>query len=97
MANQIRMSPETMRTRAKETDNQVNNMQDLIRSMDRLLNTLKGEWEGDAMQGYEDRFNKIKPVLKNAQELLEEIAGNLRSTAKIVEETDQKIASQYRS
>ena len=94
---QIRMTPETMRQRAGETDTQAPNMQDLISKMDSLLNTLKGEWEGDAMRGYEDRYNKIKSVLNNARELLVEIATNLRATAQIVEETDQRIGSQYRA
>ncbi len=96
MANQIRMTPETMRTRAGQTDKQAENMQNLRTAMDNLLTTLKEEWEGDAMRGYEDRYNKIKPVLKNANDLLQEIANNLRATANIVEETDKRIASQYR-
>ena len=61
-----------------------------------LGQTLKGEWEGDAVRGYEDRYNKIKPSLNNAKELLGEIAHNLRETARIVEETDKNIASQFR-
>ena len=90
MAGQIRMSPETMRTRATQT------VQEVISTMDKLLATLKGEWEGDAVKGYEDRYNKIKPAFKNAKELLDEIANNLRATAKIVEDTDKSIASQFR-
>lgn len=50
MANQIRMTPDTMRTRAKETDNQEKAVSDVIRYMDKLLQTLKGEWEGDAVR-----------------------------------------------
>lgn len=96
MDGRIKMTPETMRQRAGETDKKAQSMQELINAMDKLLITLKGEWEGDAMSGYEDRYNKIKPTLKNAKELLDEIANNLRSTAKIVEETDKSIASQFR-
>lgn len=96
MAGQIRMTPETMRQRASETDKNSQSMQELINAMDRLLTTLKGEWEGDAMKGYEDRYSKIKPSFKNAKELLDEIANNLRATARIVEETDKNIASQFR-
>ena len=96
MANQIRMTPDTMRTRAREADKQAEAMQNLINTMDRLLTTLKGEWEGDAMSGYEDRYNKVKPSFKNAKDLLDEIAHNLRETARIVEETDKNIASQFR-
>lgn len=96
MSNQIRMTPDTMRTRASQTDKQSQAMQELINAMDKLLQTLKGEWEGDAMRGYEDRYNKIKPSFTNAKELLDEIAHNLRETARIVEETDRNIASQFR-
>ncbi len=96
MAGQIRMTPETMRQRASQTDKNAQSMQELINAMDKLLTTLKGEWEGDAMRGYEDRYNKIKPSFKNAKELLDEIANNLRATAKIVEETDKNIANQFR-
>lgn len=96
MAGQIRMTPETMRTRARETDNNSQKVQEVINAMDRLLSTLKSEWEGDAVKGYEDRYNKIKPSFKNAKELLDEIANNLRATAQIVEDTDKNIASQFR-
>ena len=96
MAGQIRMSPETMRTRATQTDKQAQTVQEVISTMDKLLATLKGDWEGDAVKGYEDRSNKIKPAFKNAKELLDEIANNLRATAKIVEDTDKSIASQFR-
>lgn len=96
MAGQIRMTPETMRQRASQTDRQAQTVQDVISAMDKLLTTLKSEWEGDAVKGYEDRYNKIKPAFKNAKELLDEIANNLRATAQIVEDTDKRIASQYR-
>lgn len=96
MAGQIKMTPETMRTRSKQANQQAESMQNLCDAMDRLLTTLRGEWEGEAMRGYEDRFNKIRPVLRNAKELLDEISHNLNETAMIVEETDQNIASQFR-
>lgn len=96
MAGQIRMTPENMRTRATQTDKQSQNVQDVISYMDKLLAALKDEWEGDAVKGYEDRYNKIKPAFKNAKDLLDEIANNLRATAKIMEDTDKNIASQFR-
>lgn len=94
--SQIRMTPDTMRTRAGQTDKQAEAVQNVMTAMDNLLKSLKGEWEGEAVKGYEDRYNKIKPSFKNAKSLLEEIAHNLRATAQIVEETDRNIASQFR-
>lgn len=95
-SGQIRMTPETMRTRASQTDKQSETVQNVITAMDRLLQTLKSEWEGDAMAGYEERYNAIKPSFQNAKDLLDEIAYNLRKTAEIVEDTDRTIGSQYR-
>ena len=43
MANQIRMTPDTMRTRAGQTDKQAEAMQNLINAMDLKVN-------GKAMQ-----------------------------------------------
>lgn len=94
--SQIRMTPETMRSRAGQTDKQAEAVQSVMTAMDNLLNALKSEWEGEAVRGYEDRYNKIKPSFKNAKALLEEIAHNLRATAQIVEETDRNIANQFR-
>ena len=93
---QIRMTPETMRARAGQTDKQAEAVQNVMTAMDRLLATLKSEWEGEAVKGYEDRYNKIKPSFKNAKDLLDEKAHNLRATAQIVEDTDKNIAAQYR-
>lgn len=93
---QIRMTPDTMRTRARETNQSKRKAEEVKGEMDRLLRTLQAEWEGEAVKGYADRYAKIAPVLKNTIDLLDEISKNLTSTAKIVEETDREIAAQYR-
>ncbi len=97
MAGQIRMTPETMRARSREAESQARVMEDLNRKMTQLLNTLKQEWEGEAMVGYEARFGQIKPILTNAHELLREIAHNLDKSAEIVERTDAEIGRQFKS
>lgn len=96
MTGQIRMTPDTMRQRSSEANDQANQMQELIKAMDRLLERLEGEWEGDAMRGYEDRYKKIRPSFENAKDLLDEISHNLSKTAQIIEDTDKNIGSQFR-
>ena len=96
MAIEIRISPEVMRQRSAEAQRQSDGMLELRKKMDNLLTELRGEWTGDAMDGYAYRFENIKPVLKNANELLTEIANNLNKTAEIMEQTDSQIAAQYR-
>ena len=80
MSGQIRMTPETMRARAAEYSTQASNVQDVINKMDNLLKQLKAEWEGDAAQGFETRFNELRPGFVKAQELIEEISAALKSS-----------------
>lgn len=95
--NQIRMSPETMRSRAGEYSTQAENIQQTINQLDRLLQQLQQEWEGDASRAYADKFKDLRPGFVNAKNLVDEIAAALKKAAQIVEDTDKNIASQFRS
>lgn len=97
MANQIRMTPDTMRTRAGEYRTEANTVNQVISKMDSLLLQLQSEWEGSASESYAGRYQELKPGFVKAEELIREIAAALDSTANIVEETDQNIASQFRA
>lgn len=96
MANQIRMTPEKMRSRASEYTAQANNLQTIITKMDSLLKSLQSEWEGSASEAYAQRFSELRPGFVKAKDLIDEISTALKSTANIVEETDRNIASQFR-
>ena len=96
MANQIRMTPETMRTRAGEYSTQAGNIQEIINKLDRLLAQLQNEWEGDASRAYAEKFNQLRPGFVKTNELVDDISTALRKTAQIVEETDRNIAGQFR-
>lgn len=97
MASQIRMTPETMRTRAGEYTTQANNLQSVINKMDALLKTLQGEWEGSASEAYATRFAELRPGFVKAKDLIDEISTALKKTAQIVEETDKNIANQFKA
>ena len=97
MANQIRMTPDTMRTRAGEYTAQGQKLQEIITKMDNLLGQLQSEWEGKASRAYAEKFAQLRPGFVKAKELIDEISQALKSTAQIVEETDQNIANQFRS
>lgn len=97
MANQIRMTPDQMRSRANEYRTEADTVNGVIAKMDSLLNALQGEWEGSASESYAARYAELKPGFLKAEELIREIAAALDSTANIVEQTDQDIASQFRA
>lgn len=96
MANQIRMTPETMRSRASEYTTEAGNIQQTINKLDRLLTQLQSEWEGDASRAYSEKFSQLRPGFVKTKELVDEIASALRKTAQIVEDTDRNIAGQFR-
>lgn len=96
MPNQIRITPDQMRARANEYRVQADTVNGVIGAMDKLLAGLQSEWEGSASEAYGVRYNELRPGFVKAEELIREIATALDSTAKIVEETDANIASQFR-
>lgn len=97
MADQIRMSPDAMRERANQYRKEADTVNGVIKKMDTLLQQLQSEWEGSASQSYAARYDELKPGFVKAEGLVREIAQALDSTARIVEETDANIASQFRA
>ncbi len=96
MADQIRITPEQMRGRANEYRTEADKVNGVIGKMDSLLQQLQEEWEGNASEAYNARFQELRPGFVKAEELIREIASALDSTASIIEETDNDIASQFR-
>ena len=95
MAGQIRIGPDAMRGRAAEYRNQAEAVGDVISAMRSLLGALQGEWEGASSAAYAARYEQLEPGFIRAQELIEEIAQALSTTADIMEETDSNIAAQF--
>lgn len=97
MSNQIRITPGQMRERAGQYRVEADAVLDVIRKMDSLLQQLQSEWEGAASESYAARYQELKPAFTNAEDLIREIAAALDATANIVEETDSKIADQFKA
>lgn len=97
MANQIRMSPEQMRSRASEYTTQAGNVQEVIGKLDNLLTSLQSEWEGSASESYATKYGELRPGFVKAKELIDEISAALIKTAQLVEDTDTNIANAFKS
>jgi len=97
MANQIRITPDQMRSRAQEYETEAQKVNEVIRKMDTLLGQLQSEWEGAASESYAQRYQELKPGFLKAEELIHEISQALTKTAEIVETTDSNIAAQFRA
>lgn len=96
MSNQIRITPDQMRERAKQYRTEADTVNGVIGKMDTLLEALMSEWEGSSSEAYATRYQELKPGFVKAEALIREIAAALDSTAKIIEQTDIDIANQYR-
>ncbi len=94
-SGQIRMTPDTMRTRAGEYRTESENVSNVIDKMDKLLEALMSEWEGAASEAYATKFGQLRPAFVEAKNLIDEIAVALDKTAEAVESTDSQIASQF--
>lgn len=89
----IRMSPETMRTRAGEFNRDASDFEELHSRMKTRTENLAQEWEGQASQKYIQQFHDLEKTFTGMHELMQTIAQQLNDTARIMEETDQQIAS----
>lgn len=96
MANEIKLTPEQMRQRAKEYAREKDNFDKSIQKMNTLINNLQSEWTGAASQAYAKRYESLKPAFNNASELMQELSTNLNTSAKIMEEADRNIANQLK-
>ena len=96
MANEIKLTPEQMRERARAFGNESQKMQTSINNMTKLINALSNEWKGEASTAYKKRYDELRPAFKNCKDLMDELSTNLKQSAKILEETDRKIASQLK-
>ena len=96
MAGQIRMTPETMRSRAGEVRSQGETFQDVINKMQNLINELQAEWEGQASQQFAAQFDSLKPSFNETKQLIDDIGQQLDQTANAVEQLDQEIAGKFK-
>ena len=97
MAGQIRITPDQMRERAGQFRTEGNNFQECVERMQNLISILQDEWEGQASQGFAAQFESLTPAFNTVRNLIDEIGGQLDSTASAVENLDQEIASKFNS
>ena len=95
MSGQIRMTPEQMRQRAGEFRAEGDNTEQVIGKMQGLIDRLRGEWEGQAAQKFDEQFQQLKPAFQKMRELISDVATQLDGTAMAVEQLDRDIAGKF--
>jgi WXG100 family type VII secretion target len=87
--SQIKVSPETLQSRAREYGKASNDITTILNNLQRLQDTLRGEWEGAAFQGFDNQFNE------NFAELMQQINTQLDKTAQAMQQNDQALSRNF--
>lgn len=95
MSGQIRISPEVLQSRATEYGRASNDVRTVLLNLTRLQDTLRGEWEGQAFQGFDNQFNELKPKVQQFAELLQQINTQLDKTAQAMAQHDQDLSRNF--
>ncbi|MGX7112395.1 WXG100 family type VII secretion target [Gemella cuniculi] len=95
MSGQIRVSPEVLQSRAREYGKASNDIQAILSNLQRLQDTLRSEWEGQAFQGFDNQFNELKPKVQNFAELMQQINTQLDKTAQAMQQHDQDLSRNF--
>ena len=94
--SQIRMTPDQMRQRSGEVNNQGSTFQEVIDRTQAIINELQTEWEGQASRAFYDQFNRLKPAFNDMRQLFSDLSSQLYQTANALENLDTEIASRFR-
>ncbi|WP_026693086.1 WXG100 family type VII secretion target [Peribacillus kribbensis] len=94
MAGNIRLTPEELRGVARQYNTESGNVTDLVTRLDNMSSHLQEIWEGASSQAFAQQYQQLRPSFEKMATLLDEVAQQLASSANVLEDTDQQIASQ---
>ena len=94
MSGRIKLTPQELRTSAGKYTKGASDVRTILAMLDKEQATIRTNWEGSSFRKFDDQYNSLTPKIKEFAELLDQINKQLVSVANIIEETDQKIASQ---
>lgn len=95
MSGQIRVSPETLQSRARDYGKAANDIRVILSNLQRLQDTLRSEWEGAAFQGFDQQFSELKPKVENFADLMQQINTQLDKTAQAMQQNDQDLSRNF--
>jgi WXG100 family type VII secretion target len=94
MSGRIKLTPQELRTSAAKYTKGSTEVRQILSMLDKEQATIRTNWEGSAFRKFDEQYNSLTPKIRDFAELLDQINKQLVSVANIIEETDQKIASQ---
>ena len=95
MAGQIRMTPEQLRNDAKRYGTSSAQIEAILTDLSNLQDKFRSEWEGKAFEQFDVQFEQLTPKVQQFSKLLEEIQGQLQTTANAVEQHDLELSRNF--
>lgn len=95
MAGQIRMTPEQLRNDAKRYGTSSAQIEAILTDLSNLQDKFRSEWEGKAFEHFDVQFEQLRPKVQQFSKLLEEIQGQLQTTANAVEQHDLELSRNF--
>lgn len=75
---------------------QGNELENVIVMLERIVNGLQEDWEGEAARAYAQQYHNLKPNLVKTRHLIEEIAAQLDETLQAAQDLDSTFASKFK-
>jgi WXG100 family type VII secretion target len=91
-SSQIRITPEQLRGSASQCSSYGGECEELINKTQKLIDSLRDQWEGQASEKYAQQFADLRPAFDRMRTLYEELSQQLNGTAQAMENLDQEIA-----
>lgn len=89
----IKMDPAEMAAKASQLDAKGTEFNTVVTQMGKLVNELCGAWDGAASDAYATQFEGLKPGFKEVEQLIQDLAQQIRDISKIMTDADQEIAN----
>ncbi|EIT83770.1 hypothetical protein A374_18811 [Fictibacillus macauensis ZFHKF-1] len=93
--NEIRMTPEELDRSITDYKNSAHEINQLLTKMERRQQELKSQWKGQASEGFDSQFHALKPKVKQFEQLLIEISGQLGKTKDAIIDHDQRLSQNF--
>lgn len=95
MAGSVALTPEQLKSQSKVYQQAAAQLQDAIRKVHSMNQQISQQWKGQAFQAYLEQYNQLEGNVKQMEELLESIYGQLNKYADTVAERDRQDASSF--
>lgn len=96
MANQIRMTPDQLRTQAAELRSCADSTEQNMQKMLKVIDSVTQGWSGEAIQENVTRIQNEMRSVSMLQDGVKALAEMLEQAARAVEESESQIASMFR-